>query len=135
MKTKGFSIEIQDGLSEDDLKIAKDYANEFIAIVTTKGNWNHLTCGGFRDFDDKHWPLQRGVYGRSILASNYRLVFRRGCKNKRIFQIVEAKNLRLKDPKYEFKCPCIVHGGGQRVQNIYGDIKCSEFYRVGDIRG
>lgn len=131
--TKGFAIEIQDSLGLEHRRRAEEFANWFIGEVAVRGNWNHLTGGGPRPGDDKHWPLQRGVYGKTI--GNSGLVFRRACKNQRIFQIILAKELRLLDSDKESPCKCIMHQGGQRVVNKYGDIKCFRYYSTGQTRG
>jgi|GEM_PF-4244734 hypothetical protein len=131
--TKGFAIEIQDSLGLSHRRQAEEFATWFIGEVTVRSNWNHLTCGGPRPSDDKHWPLQRGVYGHEIGHSG--LVFRRACKNQRIFQIVKADELVLADSGYTCKCPCIMHRGGQKVINKYGDTRCSRFYTTGVLKG
>lgn len=130
MKTNGYRIEIEKDLGLTDKYSAIRFANEFIGEVTVNGNWNHLTGGGWKG--GRHWPIQRGVYGKSIGGSP-NLVFRRASKNKRIFQIVNKKHLIFKEPDKVSDCVCIEHLGGLKVKNQYGDIDCYTYYETGSI--
>ena len=137
---KGFAIQIQLSLSEEEKKVAEDFANKFI-IGTLKNDMlysKHLnTRGGYSSY------LKRGVLGLKIKGhgptTDDTLYFRRISRNQRVFGIVRLDTMQEKgtyeDLKHvKDKCMCPIHHGGTRVEWRYKP-ETYTYALVGDIKG
>jgi len=138
---EGFQIEIQKDLSDPDMKLAQNFANEFISKTCR----DHMVfsyggrTGGYASY------IRRGKFGYLLLKptkegyfENTDLVFRRLSKNQRIFGIVKYTKLidkaTGKTPNIN-QCMCPKHRGGLKVR--WADKKPETFVyaRVGEIKG
>lgn len=151
---KGFAIEIQEGLSADELSQAISVANKFVKEwIENDGSWKNKTRGGWESF------YKRGKLGEHIKTHDgkqwvdHGLYFRRASRGRRIFQIVrgvdltvpaQIKNKRgLKGGQNEphsggiptGECDCPFHSGSLKVSTKYGDIKTKPYVIMGAIKG
>ncbi len=144
---KGFQIEIQEGLTDDEAHVALKEANWFIKEVTGHGmSWKHMTEGGYRSF------YKRGTLGVRIRnkddSGDSGLYFRRASRTKRIFQVVRGADLNVKsgqamnydeaephNGKLGSACRCPNHEGSLKVDTKYGDIKTDVYCTIGVISG
>ena len=132
---KGFSIEIQLDLSEEEKKMAEDFANKFI-VGTIKHNMNYSkhmnTRAGYSSY------LRRGVLGLRI-ERGCDLFFRRISKRLRRFAIVKMNTMQEKGTGTDLndvtaKCMCPKHHGGVEIEWRYNP-ETYTYATVGDIKG
>jgi hypothetical protein len=133
---KGFAVEIQLDLSEEEKKSALKFVNEFV-IGTLKKDMYYSkymhTRGGYSSY------LKRGVFGYRFDEEN-NLVFRRISRNQRRFAVVKANTLVNKDTKEVFNnknmnmCMCPLHLGGTKVDWSYMP-ETYTYVFIGDIKG
>jgi len=135
---KGFQIEIQKDLSEEEKVVAIKFANEWTKdIIDNDLSWKDRTRGGWRSL------YKRGVVGFR-LRDNSELYFRRASRSRRIFQIVRGKDLKIEPQEMKYGgtfdggldgCMCPGHLGGLKVSTKYGDIETEVYCTVGNIKG
>ncbi|KKL64373.1 hypothetical protein LCGC14_2165680 [marine sediment metagenome] len=128
---KGFRFEIQKDLNTDELKLAIDFANEFISD-TCKNNmkFSFSRKAGYRSY------IRRGCFGYRFDKKN-NLVFRRISTKSRIFGIIKpdtmvdllGKNVNLN------QCMCPIHLGGVKVRWKSEKPDMNVYAIVGDIKG
>jgi hypothetical protein len=134
---KGFQLEIQRGLSEEDMEIALSFANKWIKNTCMDDElvfWLGGRTGGWTS--KSH--LKRGSLGYTYIKEDRSLVFRRISSSKRVFAIVNIDTMTLKDGnELNTKgCMCAHCNGGQKV--IWRNNKKPETFvyaMVGDIKG
>lgn len=110
--SKGFQIEMQDGLTSDEQVTALSFIDGFISKLGDGGvDYGRLTNGSYR-----RWALRRNVLGYVFGKSG--LVFRRVSKNRRVFAVVRLDTLEQMDgsPVSDGGCRCIQCNGGTRVR-------------------
>jgi len=133
---KGFRIEIQKGLTDDEYKSAIKFVDHWVADVMAHGcSWKHKTRAGYSSY------YRRGRYGQGVWdpdtgEESNTLVFRRHTLHKRIFAVVRIDTLesRTDTPLKLDQCVCPIHRGGQKVK--YKTRPETDIYlEVGDIKG
>jgi hypothetical protein len=149
---KGFQIEIQSSLTEEEKYLAVKFSDKFLASWLQNGKTWYSKAG--------YKPMyRRRVRGLDLAPHNvfagesqdkkynhlmneahtYGLVFRRASKGRRIFQIVKDDMIvpRDKDKSGYCKhgCICRHHGGKDKMATKYGDIKTNVYLTIGDIKG
>jgi len=151
---KGFQIEIQKDLTDEEKEEAIKFANKWISDVAKEQlSWAKAmgTEGGW------HSWYKRGTLGHR-LDTKSNLYFRRASRTKRIFQIVHKDNIKLakdKDGDSIMKstthlnrwgekstikdagegCMCPTCTGMLKVTNKYGDTETSVYCTIGEISG
>jgi len=159
---KGFQIEIQKNLTDEEREVAEKFANKWVSEVSAK-DLSYAkamrTEGGYCSW------YKRGTLGQRIDDGN--LYFRRASRTKRIFQIVHKDELKLangqretgrsrytnyvngikvvkdethdrgeiKEINEERSCSCPKCNGQLRVDNKYGDTETEVYCTIGEIRG
>lgn len=122
---RGFQIEIQKGLKNEERIAAIEFANWFVnESLTHDMSWRHLTNGGWGTNWEggalrrggKGWSVQ--LRGKNLNEMEIELIFRRASKNRRIFQIVRKKLFGI---------------GQDKV--TYGEIPTEFYCRYGEIKG
>lgn len=110
--TKGFQIEIQKELTEEETNDAIDFANDWISKTCGDDLTHHLggRTGGYHSY------IRRNRFGFMISRANT-LVFRRISAKKRIFGLVRADTVVKPDGSEVNlnQCMCPIHRGGERV--------------------
>jgi hypothetical protein len=129
---KGFSIDIQSGLTPEEDEVARTYAEEFtMNALYDDFKYPYRTRGGHSSY------LRRGTFG-NMIDDEKRLVFRRISRRLRKFAIVKADTMVDNEGNEVVmkQCRCPKHRGGTRViwrdqqkPNMYNHIK------VGKIKG
>jgi len=110
--TKGFQIEIQKELTEEESRAAIDFANEWISKTCSKDMQFLLKGkGGHRSY------IRRNRFGYMLNDKVNDLVFRRISTHKRIFGIIKADTMVKPDGSEVNlnQCMCSIHRGGERV--------------------
>ena len=133
----GFRIEIQNDLNEQELEVAKKFADYFIE-KSKDGKYPYKTDGGRSS--KAFW--RRGIVGFSINSkeierirfgskeNEINLIFRRHSRNKRIFAVVREECLEFESEQ----CPCALHKGGKKAKYKVRP-KTFIYYEIGDIKG
>jgi len=127
----GFQIEIQKDLNKEEMENAINYANGWIAstcddMIFYLGG----KTGGYKSY------LLRGRFGYMPYKSES-LVFRRISYKRRVFGIVRANTMTLRDgSEIDLKqCMCPIHRGGERVMWRNGTKPETFIYaKVGSVR-
>jgi len=126
---KGFSIEIQEGLGEEEQELAENQAVKFTEYTITHDmNFPLKGSAGRRSY------IRRNRFGYHINKSG--LVFRRISKRRRKFAVVRANELVLRASLSEVnlkQCMCPIHLGAERVVWRSGKPKTYEYIRIGKI--
>ena len=141
---QGFRIEIQSDLTEEELSYARKFADWFIRVAKSPTSYADKQ-GGL----SSHAFWRRGILGCPIGSAigvvdkawighfnDTNLVFRRHCRNRRVFAAVRTNTLERIDgsPLALDDCICAKHNGGQRVK--YKTRPETEFYHEeGEISG
>ena len=131
---KGFSVEIQSDLTEDEDKEAREFIHRFV-LNTLDNNFEFPIkgSGGRRSY------IRRNVFGDAFSFTDRRLVFRRISKKLRRFAVVKPDTLVRYDTGEPITfnkrcCYCPTCLGGVRVK--WKDRpKMYEYVKVGDIKG
>ena len=130
---EGFQIEIQKNITDDELSIAKKFANEFISKTCRDHMIFYLggRTGGYISY------IRRGKFGY-VINKETGLVFRRISRNKRIFGIVKYTELLDKDtnklPRADM-CVCPKHRGCLKVKWKTKRPETFVYARGGQIKG
>jgi hypothetical protein len=149
---KGFQIEIQSDLTEDEKYIAIKFADKFLIKWLESGKTWYSKAGykpmyrrRVRGLDLCSYNVWAGeIHNKKYdylinKYNNYGLVFRRASKNRRIFQIVKSELIVPRNSEENIcihgGCMCRHHGGKYKMATKYGDIKTNIYLTIGDIKG
>jgi hypothetical protein len=134
---KGFQLEIQKDLTEEEYKSAVEWANDWISTTCKNDLVFHRggRTGGWKSSS----YLRRGIFGFMPFNNNDNdLVFRRISASSRIFGLIKASTMTKPDGteiNLE-RCKCAKHRGGEKV--IWRNNKKPEtfiYVMVGDVKG
>jgi hypothetical protein len=129
---RGFQIEIQKDLNEEELSIATAYIHHWIS-KTCETNLTYLLggkSGGWGSY------LRRGRFGFLLPYSNKSLIFRRISTNRRVFGVFRTNTVVKPDgDEIKLGCMCGKCTGEERV--VWRDDKPETFVYavVGDVKG
>jgi hypothetical protein len=129
---RGFLIEIQKGLTEEEDKEAREFIDSF--VMTTLHNdfeFPNKGSGGRRSY------IRRNTFGQLLDSKQRTLVFRRISKRLRRFAVVKPDTLvdhETGSPVEYTKCCCPTCLGGKKVK-WKNKPETYEYVRIGEIRG
>lgn len=130
MSNKGYEIQIQTDLSQQQFSTAILFIKNFINYVKENdGSWvERYSRGGWASY------LRRNGYGRLIKSHPEDLLFRRIRNKSRVFAVVKCNTVTKPDTEGQCCCPkCI---GNQKIYwKNNKEPKMYSVYKTGNIKG